>query len=116
LLAPIREFGGWSVWKRYLFQDMMEPVRLPIEDVLDLHTFSPRDVPELLEDYFDECLKAGIFSVRLIHGKGSGILKKRVHAILKRNPLVAAFKDAPPDAGGWGATLVELHHKPARRS
>jgi DNA-nicking Smr family endonuclease len=94
----------------------MEPVRLPIEDVLDLHTFSPRDVPELLEDYFDECLKAGIFSVRLIHGKGSGILKKRVHTLLKRNPLVAAFKDAPQDAGGWGATLVELQHKPARRS
>jgi len=69
-----------------------------------------------LEDYFDECLKAGILSVRLIHGKGSGILKKRVHALLKRNPLVAAFKDAPPDAGGWGATLVELQHKPARRS
>lgn len=94
----------------------MEPVRLPIADILDLHTFSPREVPELLEDYFDECLKAGIFSVRLIHGKGSGILKKRVHAILKRNPLVAAFKDAPPDAGGWGATLVALQHKPARRS
>jgi DNA-nicking Smr family endonuclease len=95
---------------------MMEPVRLPIEDVLDLHTFSPRDVPELLEDYFEECLKAGIFSVRLIHGKGRGILKKRVHALLKRNPLVAAFKDAPADAGGWGATLVELQHKPSRRS
>jgi len=94
----------------------MEPVRLPIEDVLDLHTFSPRDVPELLEDYFDECLKAGIFSVLLIHGKGSGILKTRVHALLKRNPLVTAFKDAPPDAGGWGATLVELQHKPSRRS
>jgi len=95
---------------------MMEPVRLPIEDVLDLHTFSPRDVPELLEDYLEECLKAGIFSVRLIHGKGRGILKKRVHALLKRNPLVAAFKDAPADAGGWGATLVELQHKPSRRS
>ena len=94
----------------------LEPVRLPIEDVLDLHTFSPRDVPELLEDYFDECLKADILSVRLIHGKGSGILKKKVHALLKRNPLVASFKDAPPDAGGWGATLVELQTKPARRS
>jgi DNA-nicking Smr family endonuclease len=93
----------------------LEPVRLPIEDVLDLHTFSPRDVPELLEDYLDECLKAGILSVRLIHGKGSGILKKKVHALLKRNPLVASFKDAPPDAGGWGATLVELQTKPAHR-
>lgn len=95
---------------------LLEPVKLPIEDVLDLHTFSPRDVPELLEDYFGECLKAGILSVRLIHGKGSGILKKRVHSLLKRNPLVTAFKDAPPDAGGWGATLVELQNKPARRS
>jgi DNA-nicking Smr family endonuclease len=94
----------------------LEPVRLPIEDVLDLHTFSPRDVPELLEDYFDECLKAGILSVRLIHGKGSGLLKKKVHTLLKSNPLVASFKDAPPDAGGWGATLVELQIKPARRS
>lgn len=94
----------------------LEPVRPPIEDVLDLHTFSPRDVPELLEDYFDECLKAGILSVRLIHGKGSGILKKKVHALLKSNPLVASFKDAPPDAGGWGATLVKLQIKPDRRS
>jgi len=94
----------------------LDPVKLPIEDVLDLHTFSPRDVPELLEDYFDECLKAGILSVRLIHGKGSGILKKRVRSLLKSNPMVAAFKDAPLEAGGWGATLVELQHKPARRS
>ena len=90
---------------------MMEPVRLPIEYVLDLHTFSPRDLPELLEDYFDECLKAGIFSVRMINGKASGILKKRVHDLLKRNPQVSAFKEAPPYAGGWGATLVELQYK-----
>jgi DNA-nicking Smr family endonuclease len=100
----------------YISVTFLEPVRLPIEDVLDLHTFSPRDVPELLEDYFDECLKAGILSVRLIHGKGSGLLKKKVHTLLKSNPLVASFKDAPPDAGGWGATLVELQIKPARRS
>lgn len=93
---------------------MSDPVKLPIEDVLDLHTFPPRDVPDLLEDYFEECRKAGIFSVRLVHGKGSGILKKRVHGLLKGNPLVTAFKDAPPDAGGWGATLVELKNEPAR--
>jgi dsDNA-specific endonuclease/ATPase MutS2 len=86
----------------------MEPVRLPIEDVLDLHTFRPQDIPDLLEDYLAECLKAGFYSVRIIHGKGKGIQKKRVQGILKNNPMVASFRDAPPEAGGWGATLVEL--------
>ena len=86
----------------------MEPVNLPIEDVLDLHTFQPRELPELLEDYFSECIKAGIYSVRIIHGKGKGIQKKRVHALLRRNPMVRSFQDAPPEAGGWGATVVEL--------
>jgi DNA-nicking Smr family endonuclease len=86
----------------------MEPVNLPIEDVLDLHTFQPRELPELLEDYFSECIKAGIYSVRIIHGKGKGIQKKRVRALLRRNPMVLSFKDAPPEAGGWGATVAEL--------
>ena len=86
----------------------MEPVRLPIEDTLDLHTFQPRDSPDLLEDYIIECLKAGIFSVRIIHGKGTGVQKRRVQGLLRKNPLVTSIKDAPPEAGGWGATLVEL--------
>ena len=86
----------------------MEPVNLPIEDVLDLHTFQAREVPELLEDYFSECIKAGIYSVRIIHGKGKGVQKKRVRALLRRNPMVRSFQDAPPEAGGWGATVVEL--------
>ncbi len=86
----------------------MEPVKLPIEDVLDLHTFHPRDVPELLEDYFSECIKAGLYSVRIIHGKGKGIQKKRVQELLGRNPMVQSFQDAPPEAGGWGATVVQL--------
>ena len=81
---------------------------MPIEDVLDLHTFHPRDVPELLEDYFSECIKAGIYAVRIIHGKGKGIQKKRVQGLLGRNPMVQSFQDAPPEAGGWGATVVEL--------
>ena len=93
----------------------MEPIKLPIEDVLDLHTFHPREVPNLLEDYFSECLIAGITSVRVIHGKGSGILRKRVRSLLKKNPMVEGFKDAPPDAGGWGATLVVLKRRSARR-
>ena len=87
----------------------MEPIKIPIEDVLDLHTFRPQDVADLLKDYFAECIKAGIHSVRVIHGKGKGIQKKRVHQILQKNPQVKSFKDAPPEAGGWGATLVELN-------
>ena len=86
----------------------MEPIRIPIEDVLDLHTFRPQDIADLLNEYFSECIKVGIYSVKVIHGKGSGVLKKRVQGILKKNPLVESFTDAPPEAGGWGATLVEL--------
>ena len=86
----------------------MKPIKLAIEDVIDLHSFRPKEIPDLLKDYFAECLKAGIFSVRIIHGKGKGIQKKRVQGLLARNSMVAAFKDAPPEAGGWGATIVEL--------
>ena len=86
----------------------MEPIQIPIQDVLDLHTFRPKDIADLLENYFDECIKAGIFSVRVIHGKGKGIQKKQVQRILQKNPTVINFKDAPPEAGGWGATLVQL--------
>jgi len=86
----------------------MEPIKLPIEDVLDLHTFHPRDVPNLLEDYLAECIKAGIITVRIIHGKGQGFQKKRVQELLRKNPIVLSIRDAPPEAGGWGATLVEL--------
>jgi DNA-nicking Smr family endonuclease len=87
----------------------MKPIKLAIEDVLDLHTFRPKEIPDLLEDYFAECLKAGIYSVRIIHGKGKGIQKRRVQGLLSRSSMVAAFKDAPPEAGGWGATIVELN-------
>jgi dsDNA-specific endonuclease/ATPase MutS2 len=86
----------------------MKPIQLPIKDVLDLHTFQPREVLNLLDDYFSECLTIGITSVRIIHGKGSGILKKKVHSFLKKCPMVVSFKDAPPESGGWGATIVKL--------
>ena len=86
----------------------MEPVKVPIEDTLDLHSFLPRDIPDLLEDYLAECLNAGLYSVRIIHGKGKGVQKRRVQGLLQNNPLIISFKDAPPEAGGWGATLVEL--------
>ena len=86
----------------------MEPIRIPIGDVLDLHTFRPEEVPDLLTDYFSECMEAGIHTVRVIHGKGKGILKQRVRSILSKHPLVQSFKDAPSERGGWGATIVEL--------
>lgn len=86
----------------------MEPIVMPIEDVLDLHTFRPQEIPDLLDDYLSACRETQILSVRIIHGKGRGVLKKRVRAILKRHPLVASIADAPPEAGGWGATVVEL--------
>jgi DNA-nicking Smr family endonuclease len=81
---------------------------MPIEDILDLHTFKPKDLPDLLVDYFEACIGEGIYSVRIVHGKGRGLLKKRVHGLLKKNSMVKSFQDAPPEAGGWGATLVEL--------
>ncbi|MBW1724210.1 MAG: Smr/MutS family protein [Deltaproteobacteria bacterium] len=81
---------------------------MPIEDILDLHTFKPDEVPDLLVDYFSACIDADIYSVRIVHGKGRGILKKRVQGLLKKNPLVESYRNAPLQAGGWGATLVEL--------
>ena len=89
----------------------MQPVKIPIEDILDLHTFRPKDLPDLLVDYFEACIDEGIYSVRIVHGKGRGILKKRVQGLLKKNSLVKSFQDAPAEAGGWGATLVELKSK-----
>lgn len=90
---------------------MTKPVKIPITDELDLHTFHPGEVEALLADYFDECVKKDIFCVRVIHGKGTGTLKKRVRSALARNPRVRTFSDAPPDAGGWGATIVALNKK-----
>ncbi|MCP3954768.1 MAG: Smr/MutS family protein [Desulfobacterales bacterium] len=87
----------------------MEPIVIPIEDVIDLHLFRPAEVADLLDNYFRECVRTGIWSVRVIHGKGKGILKKRVLAFLEKHPLVDTFSPAPPEAGGWGATIVTLH-------
>lgn len=87
----------------------MEPIKIPIDGTLDLHTFHPKEVPDLIEDYLSACVEEGIFSVRIVHGKGRGIQKARVQSLLSKNKLVANYQDAPPDAGGWGATLVQLN-------
>ena len=85
-----------------------EPLELPIDGVLDLHTFRPQEVAELVGDYLQACRKEGILTVRIIHGKGIGTLRETVHAQLKKNPLAADFHLAGQEAGGWGATIVYL--------
>ncbi len=85
-----------------------DEIELPIDGVLDLHTFRPRDVKELLQDYLLACREKGIFDIRVIHGKGTGALRKTVHSVLEKMPEVVSFRTAAEDAGGWGATLVQL--------
>jgi DNA-nicking Smr family endonuclease len=89
-----------------------EPVRIPIEDALDLHAFAPKDVGSVVDDYLREAQRAGFREVRLIHGRGSGTQRAIVRALLARHALVTAFADAPPDRGGWGATVVTLRPRP----
>jgi DNA-nicking Smr family endonuclease len=84
------------------------PVEFPIDGILDLHTFHPKEVKDLLPDYLSLCREKGILEVRVIHGKGIGILRETVHSILKRLPEVVSFRLAGEDAGSWGATLVVL--------
>src|SRR6185437_8819730 len=85
-----------------------EPVRIPVTDVFDLHTVPPRDVAAVVEEYLLEARKMGFRAVRIIHGRGIGVQREIVRAILARTPFVASFSDAPVEAGGWGATIVAL--------
>ena len=88
--------------------DDLEPVQLPIDGTLDLHVFSPRELGELIPAYLAECIKKGIYDVRIIHGKGQGNVRRSVHAILARLSEVQDFRLADEAGGGWGATLVRL--------
>jgi DNA-nicking Smr family endonuclease len=86
----------------------LEPVELPITDVLDLHSFRPPEVPDVIREYLDAAHEAGFRALRIIHGKGIGVQRQTVRALLSRDPRVEAFGDAPLEAGGWGATWVRL--------
>jgi DNA-nicking Smr family endonuclease len=83
-------------------------IRIPIEDWIDLHTFSPKEIFPLLEDYLVECQKKGFKEVRIIHGKGKGVQRNMVHSFLRKSPFVESFHDAPLEAGSWGATIANL--------
>jgi len=85
-----------------------EPVEFPINGELDLHTFRPSDLGDLIPDYIEACLEKGIFRLRIIHGKGIGTLRDTVHSLLKRDPRVDRFQLADQTEGSWGATIVWL--------
>jgi DNA-nicking Smr family endonuclease len=85
-----------------------EPIQMPITGELDLHTFRPDEVKDLLPDYFGACREKGILVVRVVHGKGTGNLRRTVHALLSRLPEVSSFAPAGEQMGGWGATMVTL--------
>jgi DNA-nicking Smr family endonuclease len=85
-----------------------EPIIVPIEDAIDLHAFQPKEIASVVEEYLNECARAGLDEVRLIHGKGVGVQRNIVRSVLDKHPAVLSYCDAPAEAGGWGATLVTL--------
>ncbi len=96
-----------------------EPVRIEISDVFDLHSVPPRDVEGVVAAYLEEAREKGFTAIRIIHGRGIGVQRETVRAILQRTPFVLSFADAPLEAGGWGATVATLrkstHHLVADR-
>ena len=85
-----------------------DPVRIPITDVFDLHTVPPRDVEAVVEAYLEEAHRLGLRALRIIHGRGIGVQREIVRSVLARTDFVAEYRDAPAEAGGWGATIVTL--------
>lgn len=85
---------------------IVDPIVIDIKDHLDLHPFLPKEIPSVVEEYLEQCRQAGIREVRLIHGKGKGIQRNIIRALLEKHPNVESFHDAPLEAGSWGATIV----------
>ena len=92
-----------------------DPVELPIEDALDLHPFAPREIPDVVTSYLEAAVAAGLREVRLIHGRGQGVQRLRVHEVLAASPFVERFADGTPERGGWGATVAVLRLPEDRR-
>ncbi len=88
--------------------DPTQPFKIEVEDSIDLHSFPPRDVPDVVDAYLEEAVEKGFTEVRLIHGRGIGVQRDRVQKLLARHPMVSGFHDAPPARGGWGATIAYL--------
>jgi dsDNA-specific endonuclease/ATPase MutS2 len=86
----------------------MEPIRIPITDVFDLHSIPPCDVKAVVEEYLREAHRLGFKALRIIHGRGIGVQREMVRSVLARAEFVVDFRDAPAEAGGWGATIVTL--------
>lgn len=82
------------------------PIRLEVTDILDLHSFAPREITALVTAYLSEARAKGFPSVRIIHGKGRGVQRAQLHSLLRKTPEVARYEDAPMEAGSWGATVV----------
>jgi dsDNA-specific endonuclease/ATPase MutS2 len=93
------------------FNPFPEPVRIEIRDVFDLHSIAPPEVKRVVEEYLREARRMGFRSVRIIHGKGQGTQREIVRSLLARTPFVESWTDAPPEAGGWGATIARLKLK-----
>jgi DNA-nicking Smr family endonuclease len=88
--------------------DPGDPIELPITDVIDLHSFRPAEVADVVREYLDAASAKGLRDLRIIHGRGIGVQRRTVRVVLERDPRVMSFGDAAPEAGGWGATWVRL--------
>lgn len=95
-------------------EEFPEIVEIEITDTLDLHSFRPQEVTDVVDSFLEAAIEAGLFRLRIIHGKGVGVQRRAVRSLLERHPDVESFADAPGDAGGWGATTVIL--KAGRRT
>lgn len=112
LTAAVLSAGSTTGTKEAEYEDELDPtqpVTIEVEDSIDLHSFPPRDVPDVVDAYLEEAVEKGFIEVRLIHGRGIGVQRDRVQKLLARHSLVSGFHDAPPDRGGWGATIAYLN-------